>query len=179
MKPTLLLAALFLVTSAAHGQDAISGHVLSLDTGEPIAGAVLTLKDARGLALPDLEPVSTDADGYYSFENLAPGTYTLYARASANLDEGQFEAVLVSSPFEAGTDPAQIHVGFSFAGFQASMELSAERQDAHVERRSERGPIEVSGVPSLALARVKLLRSTINAGGDELLTAAYPDGLRR
>lgn len=62
----------------------ISGHV---NAGGPAADAVVDLRDASGLNRIAL--ARTDANGDYSFENLLPGTYSVYFRAVPDY-EGQW-----------------------------------------------------------------------------------------
>ena len=54
----------------------VSGTVTNAETGEPVQGATV------GLGSP-IEPVTTDADGTFSFADVPAGTYTLTATAGA------------------------------------------------------------------------------------------------
>ncbi|MBK7673271.1 MAG: carboxypeptidase regulatory-like domain-containing protein [Candidatus Accumulibacter sp.] len=46
-----------------------------------IAGVVLTLTGTNGLGQPVTATATTDANGFYQFINLAPGTYTVSGAA--------------------------------------------------------------------------------------------------
>jgi hypothetical protein len=59
------------------GTGRISGRVLALDGGKPIAGAQVTLKPTAGVL--DTRRVETDTDGRFLFVDLPPGRYTVSA----------------------------------------------------------------------------------------------------
>ncbi len=59
------------------GTGRISGHVLALDDGKPIAGAQVTLKPTAGAL--DTRRMETDIDGRFLFADLPPGSYTVSA----------------------------------------------------------------------------------------------------
>ncbi len=67
---------------AASGSGSISGHVYRADTGEPLAGVVLTLnltRWQRPVAGPPAPPpaVRTGADGAYTFSSVEANDYTI------------------------------------------------------------------------------------------------------
>src|SRR5690606_19662082 len=64
---------------AAASEFTVSGTVTNAETGEPVEGATV------GLGSP-IEPVTTDADGAFSFAAVPAGTYTLTATAGACAD---------------------------------------------------------------------------------------------
>jgi iron complex outermembrane receptor protein len=69
------VAVLFLATSArAQGGAFIAGKV-TLDTGEPMAGAAVILEELK-------REVRTGTDGSYRFDNVPPGDYHVSVRAS-------------------------------------------------------------------------------------------------
>ncbi len=71
----------------------LSGHVYFdhncncvFDTGDtPISGVTITLKDANGNVVGT---TTTDANGFYSFTNLAPGSYRVEETQPPNLVDG-------------------------------------------------------------------------------------------
>ncbi len=70
-KNILLFAILAIVATIANGQVMLSGHVWG-DDSNPLAGATVKIKETG-------KAVSTDANGFYKFENLKKGTYTVEA----------------------------------------------------------------------------------------------------
>ncbi|MBK7673273.1 MAG: hypothetical protein IPJ27_00085 [Candidatus Accumulibacter sp.] len=54
-----------------------------------IAGVVLTLTGTNGLGQPVTATATTDANGFYQFINLAPGTYTVSEAQPAGFIDGK------------------------------------------------------------------------------------------
>jgi photosystem II stability/assembly factor-like uncharacterized protein len=69
----VLLLAFYFTNSCDFGQDTVMfGRVTDNGTGQPIAGAVVS-------TVPPTDSAVTDADGYYFFESIEPGIYTISA----------------------------------------------------------------------------------------------------
>lgn len=65
----------------------ISGHVYRADTGEPIAGASVTLRSTQIRDIENYLQVPTAADGSFAFSEVAPGTYIASASATGFLGQ--------------------------------------------------------------------------------------------
>lgn len=78
-----IVAALPLFAQPTAADNSMEGHVVSLSTGAPISGAVVTLGVDMGRTLstrPSFPEVETDEQGRFAFRNLGPGIYNLVAR---------------------------------------------------------------------------------------------------
>jgi len=77
--PILCVAfvAAFSITAFAQNRATLRGSI-SDEFGATIVGATVTLTDANGVA----KTATTNNDGAYSFTNLAPGKYKLFAVAA-------------------------------------------------------------------------------------------------
>ena len=88
---SLLVALLVVAAAPAQGQGSVSGTVTDAETGLPLAGAAVQVYSEGGV-----EPVagrSTDADGAFSIDRLAPGAYTLNAEYLGYSEQSQDFAV--------------------------------------------------------------------------------------
>src|SRR5258708_31673349 len=73
----LILAAAFSTSVFAQARTSLGG-VVSAEFGAAIVGASVTLTDASGAA----KTATTNADGAYAFNGLAPGKYKIHAVAT-------------------------------------------------------------------------------------------------
>ncbi|MDB5362971.1 MAG: TonB-dependent receptor [Rhodospirillales bacterium] len=78
LAPALMLLMALPDTAQAADSGAITGHVLGALSKQPLAGAVVEIREA-GLK------ATTGADGTYSFKDVTPGTYTLVATPPSGL----------------------------------------------------------------------------------------------
>lgn len=77
-KLTYTIAALLLVVmlpGTAQAQSKITGYIYELQSGEPLEGTRVHIKDRAGLEMSRVEPVYTNAEGYFEISNLAPNDY--------------------------------------------------------------------------------------------------------
>jgi hypothetical protein len=84
------LVAAFSVSVFAQGRATLRGSI-SDEFGATIVGATVTLTDANGSA----KTATTNADGSYSFANLAPGHYKIHAAATgfASTEDAEVDVV--------------------------------------------------------------------------------------
>ena len=85
MRLLTVVAILFLAQGTAPPPKAtVEGTVLRAESGEPLAGAQITMMRATGptgaqLLATGLLPEVTDAQGYFQLKSVDPGTYRMYA----------------------------------------------------------------------------------------------------
>jgi|KBSSwiStaDraftv2_1062776.scaffolds.fasta_scaffold00773_19 hypothetical protein len=85
MRLLTVVAILFLAQGTAPPPKAtVEGTVLRAESGEPLAGAQITMMRATGptgaqLLATGLLPAVTDAQGYFQLKSVDPGTYRMYA----------------------------------------------------------------------------------------------------
>lgn len=97
----LCAAAAVLIPVDAHARQ-ISGRVIQLGWGEPVAGALVVLLDA-GLA--QVDSVQADASGEFVFAGVARGTYQLQASA-----EGEFSTLSDAVRVDGGATPVEVEL---------------------------------------------------------------------
>jgi hypothetical protein len=107
--------------SAAAPTGRISGHVYRADNGQPISKAIVTLFDGAGLTPDDTS--RTEADGSFSFSNVAANTYLVEAIRSGYVD-GYFredDAKSASTRIEltAGQTRQKVDIRLGLAGIIA------------------------------------------------------------
>ncbi len=73
----MILIATFSITALAQGRASLRG-LISDEFGASIVGATVTLTDASGAP----KTTTTNADGNYAFNGLAPGKYKVHANAA-------------------------------------------------------------------------------------------------
>lgn len=100
----ICLLSLLSLTVAAWSQQApttgtIEGIVVRVDTGEPIASAQVTITSTSRPSDNTL-PVVAGPDGRYSFRNLKPDTYRVFAAANGFVRQeyGQFAVYVIGRP---------------------------------------------------------------------------------
>jgi len=166
--------ALMLFPESTSAQTTVSGYAISLDSGEPIPGAEVVLKDARGLPFDGPQPVLSASDGSFEFDEVEPGRYTL--QASASFTEDGPVQVLVTDRFDVPEAGEEIHLGFWRQAMRVSEELSSVMQDAEPgTQETPRSPVryELEGA-DLLFARARLLRPKIvTRDGRDILNVAY------
>ncbi len=105
----------------------IEGKVLAQDTGQPVAGAQLSLQLNRpgygGGA--GHEPAQSGADGVFRLADLAPGNYILRATFGTNAIS-EWVAETVSVGVEAGQTTRDVQVSATRGGFLEAVVLAKE-----------------------------------------------------
>ena len=94
------IAAFLLFASAAFAQGAIEGKITDAK-GNGVANVTITVVGANG---KPVATVKTDADGGYSFENLAAGKYKIAAYGAPGFDSAFREDVVVEDDDTATVD---------------------------------------------------------------------------
>lgn len=77
MRSVVMLSLVLLMTVPVRAQTPVLGYVLSLDSGEMLAGANVRLLDASGLPLASRPALQTEEDGRFLFEDVSAGAYML------------------------------------------------------------------------------------------------------
>jgi 5-hydroxyisourate hydrolase-like protein (transthyretin family) len=124
--PLLILMLSPLLSSSAHAASATTGHISGrlLDGSNknaPLAGQEVTLQMAQGQNSQDLKKIKTDAQGSYTFDNLATDktmSYAVYIRYQGahyvtdvvTLDSKPTQQIDLTV-YQATKDPARIFVG--------------------------------------------------------------------
>jgi hypothetical protein len=159
--------------SAAYGQTQISGYVLSRDTADVIANALVFLKNEFGLSIPERSPVQADEDGFYEFTNVEPGKYQVSA-SGAFLDRNgdEYHIMLVANAVDVPESGLEMHFGFS------PTELKLRGMvDAYTISSTPTGHngVRLEVDPWLS-ARMGLIRSVVMDGDGKAHTAiSFPD----
>src|SRR5688572_3316515 len=112
----LLTTSLQISTPQQAPPPTIEGVVQRGDTGAPLAGATVTLElvdtgvssvfGAASRPVPGVQPVTTDPEGRYAFNNLPSGMYRIYATATGYVVRayGQDQAGSLAAPVPAGPE---------------------------------------------------------------------------
>jgi hypothetical protein len=162
---TVALIAMALAPALLSAQSKASGLVFSLETGEPVPGATVELKDGSGLAVPGLLPIHTDQLGSYEFRDLAPGNYQLRVGSLYRADDEPLLNVLVSSVFRVD-DSAHVYVALSELAFRSELSLTKQLADRDLDfRQTDR------------VRRMFYRSSMKDDSGRELLTASWAEDL--
>lgn len=92
MRWIILFTASVCLAQSAPEKSGITGRVLSAATGAPLKKASVWLEEfvpARGVTgSPTVPAVTTDAEGRFALEGVAPGSYLLLAKRTGYLDQG-------------------------------------------------------------------------------------------
>lgn len=155
--------ALLIVPTSLLAQSKLSGFVISLETGKPVPGAIVSLKDASGLDISGRSALHTDQSGYYEFSDLGRGSYQLRVGSMYDFDDEPVRNVLVSSTFPVA-DSAHVYVGLS--------ELGSRSQMALTRRIKSRDTI---GSPADRFALMFFRSSMKDDSGRELLTSEWAE----
>ncbi len=75
----ILFSILFFISVTGYGQTNISGHIVDMQLGEPIAGATVFLHDEFNIAFNPPVQTKTNEFGYYEFDDMDPGKYSVNA----------------------------------------------------------------------------------------------------
>lgn len=96
----------------------VEGKIQDQETGQPITGARLWLQRTGSSSsfLAAREPARSDADGKFSFADMAPGSYRLYTTIGTN-DIPDKVAEIVSVSVEAGQVTRDVRVPATRGGF--------------------------------------------------------------
>ncbi|MFV1885493.1 MAG: carboxypeptidase-like regulatory domain-containing protein [Balneola sp.] len=78
-KPIFSLTILLLIPYSVISQTSISGHIVDIQLGEPIAGATVFIHDEFNIALNPALRTTTNEFGYYEFNDMEPGKYSINA----------------------------------------------------------------------------------------------------
>ena len=70
---------IFLIPSSVYSQTRISGHVVDMQLGKPIAGATVFIHDEFNIAFNPPIQTLTNQFGYYEFVDMEPGKYNVNA----------------------------------------------------------------------------------------------------
>lgn len=111
----LVLAAAFSTSTFAQARASLRG-VISDDFGAAIVGATVTLTDASGAS----KTVTTNGDGAYTFNGLAPGKYTIHAAATGFAVSPDVEVDVAA----ARRDP--INITLKIAAIESQVKVSAD-----------------------------------------------------
>ncbi len=74
-KTSVVLCAFLLSATSVQAQHRISGYVYELQSGEPLEGVRIQMKNRQGLAIGTLPATYSNAAGYFEFTNVKPRDY--------------------------------------------------------------------------------------------------------
>jgi hypothetical protein len=121
---SVLCALVWLALTAQEKPARVSGHVRRMDTGEPVAKAVVSLHPRDEATMPaGPRVVSTGADGAFVLADVGPGLYMIEA-ARTGFVSGEFGAKMLT--VRAGVDASDIELKLAPAGVISGVVLDQD-----------------------------------------------------
>jgi hypothetical protein len=176
---SILAIALVLPTSSALAQASIEGYAISLDTGRPIEGAQIVLRNEEGIEIGGYGTITTNAEGYYLIPDLDPGRYTLHAASGYSHDGDSLRYVLVSDAFAVMDTTKHVHFGFWKLSIAVNNDVSEAMQKLRGVQHSPRSSVRYDSFPEQLFARAALIESSIQTGqGEDIFNIDYQEPVR-
>ena len=131
---------IFASSSPASGQSSINGHVVLIETGDPLTEAVIKLKSRQGFEVAQFPSALTDSSGYFEFNSVPENVYMLEMSTMFNIEGQQVRCAHTISQFELAEQPAYAKLGISLyhcywlASLQPWFEGRRMNKDAEPER---------------------------------------------
>lgn len=117
----------------------ISGVVMDSSTNERVSGADVVCKGNDTLM-----SVSTDDSGFFTFENISEGTYSIYAEASGYFSSDEYTLSVDEDVWHVMLDDIQIMPISTVTGFVKDSETMEALEDVAVVCKSSSSEIEVT-----------------------------------
>ena len=134
-----LLLLLPLLPSAALSQGIVCGYVTEAESGKPLAGITVALRDKHGIApaLPPPPSAQTDTTGYFELRYVKiGGTYTVDAIRTYEFENGRLKHTLMVFGFKT---PDKINiVNFTFSPEEAKQYLDKKRNAFPMKTQSNK-----------------------------------------
>lgn len=114
-KTSILACAMLLTTVSAQAQHSISGYVYEVQSGQPLEGVRIDLKNRQGLDIGLMPAAYTDAEGYFTFTHVKSRDYRAEITHTFDTPDGPFGIRLFtnSSVIAVDTSDYTLNIGLS------------------------------------------------------------------
>lgn len=119
------------------GQSIINGHVVLIETGDPLSDVTIKLKSRQGFEITHFPSVLTDSIGYFEFKNVPEDVYMMEMSNIFEIEDQRVRCAHTISRFELTEQPAlaELGIGIYSCYYLASMQrwFEGERIDQYAE----------------------------------------------
>lgn len=113
-----------LITLPSLAQVPVSGYVLSLGSGNMVAGANVRILSESGLPFASQPMLQTNAEGHFLFEDVPAGAYMLEVAHTYTAEGGSLRYEVRTDRFAVADKPSTLAVGMSRAHALLELEIS-------------------------------------------------------
>ena len=138
---SLLIACGFLIS--AHAQHNISGYVYELQSGEPLEGVRILMKDRQGLDIGLMPPIHTDAEGFFEFTNVKPRDYRVEITHTFETADGPMGLRLFTNGDVIAVDTSDYKLNIGLSRYMAEKRLEHLAM-SHLHNKA-RDPVHFQG----------------------------------
>ncbi len=114
-KTSIIACALLLSAASANAQHTISGYVYEMQSGEPLEGVRILMKNRQGLEIGTMPAAYSDAEGYFEFANVKPRDYRAEVTHTFDTPDGPMGLRLFtnSDVIAVDTSDYKLNIGLS------------------------------------------------------------------